>query len=90
MDGAIRRKAKQQGLSLNQAALEAMAHGLGLAEEKPEYHDLDDLAGTWVEDPAFDEAIREMDTVPGSDLKIQNKDGGAVRLGLAREPYFVF
>jgi hypothetical protein len=63
MDGAIRRKAKQQGLSLNQAALEAMAHGLGLAEEKPEYHDLDDLAGTWVEDPAFDEAIREMDTV---------------------------
>jgi len=48
---------------LNRAALDALARGLGLAEERPVYHDLDDLAGTWVEDPAFDEAVREMDTV---------------------------
>lgn len=63
VDQALRRKAREEGSSLNQAAIQAIARSLGLAEEKPVYHDLDDLAGTWVEDPAFDEAIREMDTV---------------------------
>ena len=62
-DDALRRMAKEQGVSLNQAALNALARGLGLDDEKPVYHDLDDLAGTWVEDPAFDEAIREIDSV---------------------------
>jgi len=66
VDAALRRKAKQQGISLNQATVDAIAHGLGLLGERPLHHDLDDLVGTWVEDPAFDEAIREMDTVdPG-------------------------
>ncbi len=63
LNDAIRRKARQEGSSLNQAALDAMARGLGLAEDQPVYHDLDDLAGTWVDDPAFDEAVREMDSV---------------------------
>lgn len=63
VDEALRRKAKQEGMSLNQAALQALTHGLGLTEGAPVYHDLDDLIGTWVEDPEFDEAIRAMDTV---------------------------
>jgi hypothetical protein len=63
VDEALRRKARQEGVSLNQAAVEAIAHGLGVPQEKPVYHDLDDLAGTWIEDPAFDEAIREIDSV---------------------------
>jgi hypothetical protein len=63
VDAALRRKAKEQGVSLNRAAVAALAHGLGLSEEKPVYHDLDDLAGTWVDDPVFDEVIRQMDTV---------------------------
>jgi hypothetical protein len=63
VDEALRRKAKEQGVSLNRAAVQAITHGLGLSEEKPVYHDLDDLAGTWVDDPAFDEAIRRMDSV---------------------------
>ena len=63
LNDAIRRKARQEGSSLNKAALDAMARGLGLAEDRPVYHDLDDLVGTWVDDPAFDEAIREMDAV---------------------------
>jgi len=63
VDSALRRKAKQEGLSINKAAVRAIAHGLGLAEGQPVYHDLDDLAGTWVEDPAFDRVVREMDTV---------------------------
>ena len=63
VDSALRRRAKELGVSLNRAAVEAIAHGLGLTDEQPVYHDLDDLAGTWVEDPAFDEAIREIDSV---------------------------
>lgn len=27
------------------------------------HHDLDDLAGSWVDDPAFDKALRDMDRV---------------------------
>ena len=63
VDSALRRKAKREGLSLNQAAVRAIAHGLGLTDDKPLHHDLDDLAGTWVHDPAFDQAIREIDSV---------------------------
>ena len=63
VDDALRRKARQEGLSLNQATVQAIAHGLGLAGEQTLYHDLDDLAGTWVDDPAFDAALREMDSV---------------------------
>ena len=43
--------------------LRALERGLGLAEEQPRYHDLDDLAGTWVDDPEFDRAIEAMDQV---------------------------
>jgi len=63
VDQALRRKSRQEGVSLNRAALAALMRGLGLAEDAPVHHDLDDLAGTWVDDPAFDEAIREMDSV---------------------------
>ena len=63
VDAALRRKAKQEGLSINKAAVRAITHGLGLTDERPVYHDLDDLAGTWVDDPAFDQAVSEMDTV---------------------------
>ena len=63
VDDALRRRAKQEGLSLNQAAVQAIARGLGLADDAPAYHDLDDLVGSWVEDRAFDEAVREMDRV---------------------------
>jgi len=66
VDEALRRKARQQGVSLNQVAVEAITRGLGLSEERVLHRDLDDLAGTWVEDPAFDEAVSEMDAVdPG-------------------------
>jgi hypothetical protein len=63
VDAALRKKATQEGVSLNAAALEALARGLGLADEPIVHRDLDDIAGTWVDDPAFDAAIRAMDTV---------------------------
>lgn len=59
----LQEKAKREAKSLNQAALEALARGLGLADEEVEYHDLDDLSGSWIQDPEFERTIREMDQV---------------------------
>lgn len=39
----LRREAEEQGLSLEQAALEAVARGLGVTSVKFEYYDLEDL-----------------------------------------------
>ena len=55
--------ARKEAKSLNRVALEALERGLGISDEQVEYHDLDDLAGTWVEDPEFDRVIGEMDRV---------------------------
>ena len=63
VDRSLRRKSRQSRQSLNEAALEALAKGLGLAEERPRFHDLDSLAGTWQEDAAFDAAIAAQDQV---------------------------
>ena len=57
----LRDVARREGKSLNRVTLEALERGLGIADEQVEYHDLDDLAGTWVEDPEFDRVIGEMD-----------------------------
>ena len=59
----LRRKAHEEHRSLNEVALRALERGLGMAEEAPRHHDLDDLAGTWVDDPEFDRAIEAMDQV---------------------------
>jgi plasmid stability protein len=59
----LRERARQEGKSLNTAAVEALARGVGRPDEDTRFTDLDDLAGTWVDDPAFDRAIAEMDAV---------------------------
>lgn len=63
VDRSLRQKSKQSRKSLNEAAVEALAKGLGLADEKIRFHDLDALAGSWQEDAAFDAAIRAQDQV---------------------------
>lgn len=62
-DMVLREKAVRDRKSLNEAALEALSHGLGVSEETPVYTDMDDLAGTWVKSPAFDRLLRDMDKV---------------------------
>ena len=59
----LREKAKDEHKSLNQVVIECLVRGLGLDEEKVYYHDLDDLAGTWQQDPEFDKAVDEMDRI---------------------------
>ena len=60
LDQILRERARRERRSLNDVALEALAKGLGLSEEPIRHHDLDDLAGTWADDPGFDKAIEEM------------------------------
>ena len=64
IDKALRRKAQTGGKSLNQVLREALIREVE-GEDVPErlYTDLDALAGAWVEDSAFDDAIRAQDQV---------------------------
>lgn len=63
VDRALREMARREGRSLNDVALEALARGCGVGESPVRHRDVSDIAGTWQEDPAFDEAIAEQDVV---------------------------
>jgi plasmid stability protein len=63
LDARIRERAAKEGKSLNEALIEVLKTGLGIGDHQVRYTDLDDLAGTWVNDPEFDRAIEEMDRV---------------------------
>ena len=63
LDRALRDRARREGQSLNAVLLEALAAGAGLVWEPVVHEDLDDLVGTWVEDPAVEEALRAQDQV---------------------------
>ncbi len=65
LDVALRRKAREQGKSLNDVAIEALALGAGLGEQQCRQRDLSDLAGGWREDPLFDSAVSEQDVIDG-------------------------
>ena len=63
LDRELRECANRKGMSLNDAAIEAIKRGLGLADTEVIYDDLDDLIGTWKSDDRFDHAIAEQDKV---------------------------
>lgn len=63
VDRALRDRAERERRSLNEVALEALRNGSGLADTPRTYHDLDHLAGTWIEDPEFDAAISAQDVI---------------------------
>lgn len=63
VDAALRRRAKATSKSLNQAALEALMDGVGVETAPRKRRDLSDIAGTWVEDKAFDAAIADQDQI---------------------------
>ncbi len=66
VDKALRSQSKRVGSSLNQTAVEALARGLGVSDQPVIHHDLDKLAGTWEEDPAFDGAVADQDRIDPS------------------------
>jgi hypothetical protein len=63
LDSVAREQAEKYHTSLNTLLLEALAKGLGAGKEPLLFHDMDELAGTWVEDEAFDDAIQSFDRV---------------------------
>ena len=63
LDEALRRAARERGKSLNEVAIEALARGAGVTEERRQRRDLGDIASTWRKDPAFDRALAAQDTI---------------------------
>ncbi len=59
----LRERARKEGRSLNSVAVDALARGLGLDGEVHRFSDLDDLAGSWIDDPEFDRVIADMDRI---------------------------
>ena len=57
LDAALRRRAQRQGKSLNEVVIEALAREPEMSGEPRRKRDLRDIAGTWREDPAFDDAL---------------------------------
>ena len=62
LDSALRRSAREQGKSLNEVVLEALARGAGLSDRWSR-RDLSDIAGTWRNDAAFNNALTAQDTI---------------------------
>jgi hypothetical protein len=54
VDRALRRKAAQRKLSLNQIIVEELTVGATGLRKRADFHD---IAGQWTPDPAFDEII---------------------------------
>jgi hypothetical protein len=63
VDAELRRRARTEGKSLNAVAIEALIRGAGLTEAPVRMRDLSDIAGTWQEDPEFDQAVAEQDRI---------------------------
>jgi hypothetical protein len=58
----LARKAASEGRTVADVALDALRRGLASSEPHPAPplpRDLSDVAGTWQDDPAFDEALNE-------------------------------
>jgi hypothetical protein len=63
IDEALRRRARQEGRSLNTITMEAPARGLDLEAEPTQYTDLDALIGSWQEDPGFDDSVATFERI---------------------------
>ena len=69
VDLALRIRAEREGKSLNAVVLEILADGIDLDGAAGEYHDLDDLVGSWKEDPEFDAALAKFEKIDDDDWK---------------------
>ena len=64
VDAALRRKAREEGKSLNKLLRDALEREAGVTQAgEARHHDLDQLAGLWEPDAEFDAAIAAQDTV---------------------------
>ena len=63
VDAAIRQRARAGGKSLNEAAVDALMEGAGLAGKPHKRRDLADIAGAWKSDKATESALADQDLV---------------------------
>lgn len=63
LDSALRQRARASGKSLNEAAVDTLAEGAGMAGKPRKRRDLRDIAGTWKPDKAVDMALAAQDQV---------------------------
>lgn len=63
IDEAVRERARTEGKSLNEVAVEALADGLGLGEGEVIRRDLSDVVGTWKKDAVAEAALAAQDRV---------------------------
>lgn len=63
LDRALRQKARREGRSLNEVAVEALRRAMGLGDEPVRHRSLKGIRGTWREDPEFDAALAEQDRI---------------------------
>ena len=63
LDAALRDAARKHGKSLNEVAVDALARGAGLDDQRRRHRDVSDIAGSWRNDPAFESAVAAQDTV---------------------------
>jgi hypothetical protein len=63
LDGALRERARAAGKSLNEAAVDALAEGSGMAGSRRQRRALADIAGTWKSEKAVEAALADQDRV---------------------------
>ena len=63
VDNALRERARAAGKSLNEAVVDALAEGSGMAGSRRKRRDLGDIARTWKTDKAVDAALADQDRV---------------------------
>jgi hypothetical protein len=63
VDTALRERARAAGTSLNEAAVDALAAGSGMAGSRRKRRDLGDIARTWKADKAVTAALADQDRV---------------------------
>jgi hypothetical protein len=63
VDSALRERARSSGKSLNEAAVDALAEGSGVAGSRRKRRDLADVARTWKVDKAVEAALADQDRV---------------------------
>lgn len=68
LDAKLRAKAARERIPLNSALLEVLQRGIEAPNSaSTRHHDFDDLAHSWVPDPAFDAAMRDARQVDARD-----------------------
>ncbi|MBA3453895.1 MAG: hypothetical protein H0T42_12445 [Deltaproteobacteria bacterium] len=63
MDRALRERAKAEGKSLNEVAIEALSRALNIEQTSVRRRDLGGIAGSWIHDRKVDEALEQQRSI---------------------------